>query len=404
MRRKFYNYIIVLAGVFLLSMPVSHVYAWSPVSLPTLTLEQSKQLLTQFKEVIPIGKISGITIPTIVGIPLNYSQGSQSSQTALLEEETGRFLQTQVYNMSTITNPIISTSIDLKTDIASLHDSNPVTYYEIPSDGIVKSTSLFYTVNESITTSKLKISSAQYASVPTRVTIYSYDLVSNEKKLVVYEGSLFQETVFFPNSFASRWEIIFNHKEPLRITEIEFINDQPKKAQSLKFVAQPNYSYSLYLNPDRNVIVPIRENSTLDLNSVNEAKNVYPVNSLQSNPLYKPVDSDRDGISDSVDNCPNVKNSDQKRTVLSSSLGDACSDFDHDRIMNATDNCSNIPNTDQSDKDGDKIGDVCDVEESRLTEKYPWIPFAGILVGFGATFAIFATTARNKNTNVELEK
>ncbi|MFO0749616.1 MAG: MopE-related protein [Myxococcota bacterium] len=38
-----------------------------------------------------------------------------------------------------------------------------------------------------------------------------------------------------------------------------------------------------------------------------------------------------------------------------------CTDRDEDSIPDQLDNCVDIPNTDQSDKDGDHIGDVCDV-------------------------------------------
>ena len=48
------------------------------------------------------------------------------------------------------------------------------------------------------------------------------------------------------------------------------------------------------------------------------------------------------------------------------------------RVVNSQDNCVNEPNRNQRDTDSDGIGDVCDQEESRITEKYPWIPWLGI--------------------------
>jgi len=59
------------------------------------------------------------------------------------------------------------------------------------------------------------------------------------------------------------------------------------------------------------------------------------------------MDSDGDGIANSVDNCPDVKNSNQ-------------SDVDHDGIGDACDNCPNKANADQSDADSDHLGDACD--------------------------------------------
>ena len=60
------------------------------------------------------------------------------------------------------------------------------------------------------------------------------------------------------------------------------------------------------------------------------------------------VDSDDDGVSDAVDNCIDVDNSDQL-------------DSDDDGIGDACDNCVDEENADQSDLDGDGDGDVCDV-------------------------------------------
>jgi len=58
-------------------------------------------------------------------------------------------------------------------------------------------------------------------------------------------------------------------------------------------------------------------------------------------------DADGDGISDAIDNCPNVPNVNQ-------------ADTDHDGMGDACDNCLNNCNVQQLDADGDGIGDVCD--------------------------------------------
>ena len=46
------------------------------------------------------------------------------------------------------------------------------------------------------------------------------------------------------------------------------------------------------------------------------------------------------------------------------------------------DNCPFIENIDQQDTDRDGIGDACDAEESRFTERHGWIPW----VTFGVVF------------------
>jgi hypothetical protein len=62
---------------------------------------------------------------------------------------------------------------------------------------------------------------------------------------------------------------------------------------------------------------------------------------------YQEIDSDGDGISDAIDNCPNVPNVNQ-------------ADTDHDGMGDACDNCPSNCNVQQLDADGDGIGDVCD--------------------------------------------
>ena len=53
-----------------------------------------------------------------------------------------------------------------------------------------------------------------------------------------------------------------------------------------------------------------------------------------------------------------------------------------DRLVIWADNCPDVANRDQQDVDGDGIGDVCDAEESRMTERFVWLPWLGMgLVG-----------------------
>lgn len=70
-------------------------------------------------------------------------------------------------------------------------------------------------------------------------------------------------------------------------------------------------------------------------------------------------DTDVDGITDSLDNCPTVYNPDQT-DVDGDGLGDECDpDADDDGVPNTTDNCVLAINPGQADSDGDGLGDVC---------------------------------------------
>ena len=78
-------------------------------------------------------------------------------------------------------------------------------------------------------------------------------------------------------------------------------------------------------------------------------------------------DSDGDGISDSMDNCPDDYNPSQLDKDLDG-IGDSCdpvdntasSDDDGDTVANDVDNCPDDYNPGQGDKDLDGIGDACD--------------------------------------------
>lgn len=75
------------------------------------------------------------------------------------------------------------------------------------------------------------------------------------------------------------------------------------------------------------------------------------------------LDEDDDGISDDLDNCPTVANTDQADLDADGS-GDACDpDDDNDAVDDSADNCDHIPNTDQADNDADGRGDACDLDD-----------------------------------------
>ena len=63
--------------------------------------------------------------------------------------------------------------------------------------------------------------------------------------------------------------------------------------------------------------------------------------------MSQELDSDGDGIKDSVDKCPYKYNPDQL-------------DSDNDGVGDVCDNCKTTPNADQLDTDGDGVGDICD--------------------------------------------
>jgi hypothetical protein len=84
--------------------------------------------------------------------------------------------------------------------------------------------------------------------------------------------------------------------------------------------------------------------------------------------------------------------------------GDVCDDFDQDGIVNSKDNCPNNPNVNQGDTDSDKIGDVCDDEESRITEKYGWIPWVGMGLAGIVLLGLFISVAKSIKPNINKQE
>ncbi len=76
-------------------------------------------------------------------------------------------------------------------------------------------------------------------------------------------------------------------------------------------------------------------------------------------------DFDEDGVEDSVDNCPNHVNPDQKDKD-GDGFGDVCDlDNDADGLPDTTDNCPAVSNPNQTDTDKDGTGDACDATDDR---------------------------------------
>ncbi|MGQ7848746.1 thrombospondin type 3 repeat-containing protein [Granulosicoccus sp. 3-233] len=77
-------------------------------------------------------------------------------------------------------------------------------------------------------------------------------------------------------------------------------------------------------------------------------------------------DSDGDGMSDDVDNCPDDFNADQA-DFDDNGIGDACEDTDSDTVLDIDDNCPIVANPTQGDSDGDGTGDACESDTDEDT-------------------------------------
>lgn len=267
-------------------------------------------------------------------------------------------------------------------------DSDFSTYAEfaLPEDahGEVR---LTLTSDDPITSSGLTVLLDNHVALPTSVTVRAGE------KILLSDFEMKGSTLRFPEATSNIWIVDFEYAQPLRITELRMLQNHGKDVvfQSLRFLAQPDHAYRVYFNPDRHVKVPTGESGNLSVD-----KDVLVLSQKPSfeNVSYIKADVDEDGVPDVSDNCVSILNVDQL-DENGNGRGDACDDFDKDGIINSEDNCVNYPNRLQQDDDGDGIGNPCDDEESRITERYIWLPWVGI--GFAAfvLFFLFASTFRS---------
>jgi hypothetical protein len=358
--------------------------------------QPQNEVISSFKQFKDVTDAS-ILVPTVVEVPFD-GEFLERQQFAVLDTTTTAFqpyyflTQGNRVSLSASSNAVSGTSMRML-------DDNYATYAEfsLPEDtqGVAHVT---LSSAVPITSSSLTVLLDSHVALPTSIEIRAQ--VSSSNKIVVAKTKMTSATVKFPKTTSDRWTITFTHGQPLRITELRLEQEGASitSTQGLRFLAKPNHSYRVYFNPDRAVAVTTGESGNLKNDEGVIRLVVIPG---QNNSQYVRADIDSDGIPDALDNCVSVANVDQA-DVNNNGRGDACDDFDKDGRINNKDNCPNDPNRDQRDEDGDGIGDVCDDEESRFTERYKWVPWAGLGLALLILVFLFAKTAysmKKENTS-----
>lgn len=347
--------------------------------------------LSSFKTVVEVPD-QAIKLPSLIRIPLSESEFKPNTQ-GVFEVSTSRFQPFFTTKTSQITTYTVRSDRNYS-DEGALVDHNPQTFVEYhPEESGVSTITFTVRHDLPVTTSGLYITLRPNVESPQSITLKAQD--GDQTRMIVNNRPLNDEWTHFPETTAQEWEIILTFTQKLQISDIGFediIEKRRGATFALTFLARPNQHYQLYLEGDRPVP---------NIHELAVAPGAFPrpieLNQLPrtTNPAYRPEDSDQDGIANREDNCPLLANSDQA-DENNNQIGDPCDDYDFDRVINVNDNCRDHPNPNQQDTDSDGKGDHCDDEESRLVEHWAWLPWVGILLGFGVVFLLLITTSKKQ--------
>lgn len=359
------------------------------LSTTTDSIENVRKYFKFYKEIT----VQGIAVPTVVEAQLT-DDSIGTGRFAVINKNSNKLESHSVISSTEVDNSDYTVTANTNNeDIEKIFDGNMFTYtqFELDENNLGK-VILEYSYIDPIRSSKLNLNVDINGELPDFVSIEAFS--GGRYRTIVARTALNnRSTINFPQMLSSSWRVTFEYSQPLRITETSFQenNVSYKNIKKVRFLALPETEYILY-HDSVGAHSNFNDGLVYNFRSTPDFIELENISSL-SNPYFVPPDSDGDGISDALDNCPTAVNSDQE-DLNKNDKGDACEDFDQDRVLNYLDNCPDIPNTRQRDIDGDGIGDECDGIESRLTEKYPWLPWTGI--GFaGIVFVVmFALVAK----------
>lgn len=341
-----------------------------------------------------------IKVPTVVETTFSEDFANRFNF-AILDTETNAFQP--YYYVETLRSDRTPVSVSIQgsgSGSSQMLDGDTRTFAEFAlPESTQGQTQLLITSARAITMSSLSLFLDQYVALPTFIEIRAN--TDSGEKIVLARSRMNSSSVVFPKTSAREWTIALTYGQPLRITELVLREEGAGvvSSRALRFLAQPKHNYRVYFDADRSVKMSVGEAGNLASNT--DVMRLASVAS-QANAGYVLSDTDGDSIPDMRDNCVSTANTDQL-DVNENGRGDACDDFDKDGVANSVDNCPNEPNRNQADVDNDKIGDICDEEESRITEKYPWLPWAGMGFAGLVLIVLFALTARSMMTKKEPE-
>ena len=333
----------------------------------SFAMAETREAFTTMTPVI----VPKISIPTVISIPYDFGFGIAPS--AALEKKGEELFVPFIYNYTQVQGPQFTATVGGASTGGVLTDADMNTSYDLPYSASENSVEVEITTGGvEVESDGIRLDLAAYSATPTHsaVSIVSAtgEKIVRAKEVYSYDG------LRFPRESGHTWKVTLWYTQPVRLSAVTVLPQSGgTRVDGITFLAQPGGEYILFTGSDRAVSVQTSESPQL----YGAVPKQGVVGASVPNPLYIPADTDGDGVVDAQDNCRGISNQGQE-DVDANGVGDACDDFDKDGYVNVQDNCPMMTNRDQRDTDGDKIGDVCDEGESRLTEQYTWLPWAGI--------------------------
>ncbi len=385
--KQFTVYIFALCILGVLGVVVENVFAQAeraPEWRQDVNIEREA-----FRYVIEVPELS-ITVPTVVEVPVQHT--AIQNHTAVAEEESGNIV-TALYKTNRENAEIAMVANVHGNTAPYLTDEKIETVEQFPfSEDTQNVVSVeFSTPNKTpIKSDQLFVTLAPNVALPKSIAIHA--MLGTEKSIVVAEKRLEDTQIRFPETTADTFVVRFELAQPLRIAEMRFVQKgEVAKTGAVRFLAQPNTRYTLYLDPDR-----FFGSITTGGVSLGSDEGVLKIQArMENNSVYVPLDSDKDGVPDTLDNCVSVSNRSQ-HDIDKNGRGDVCDDYDRDGVINSKDNCPDTPNRAQTDTDGDGVGNECDARENRLTERSPWIPWVGMGIAGLVLIVLMGMSVRMK--------
>lgn len=374
-------------------------FCFALLSRAAFASEETNLILQSFQKVLLLSKIE-IVVPTIVEVPIPSAIYNSNFAVYNKTQDTLEPYMTLSKTSDIEKTPQNITTLPVKADSLYLFDENFETFtqFDVDENG-VGYVEIKYNFSEHIRSTSLYLSLEPYVSLPSKITIKTIE--NGEEKIILSQVRPSTNVLNFVETSARDWKIEIQYSQPLRINELQIKDLNYKQSpRVVRFLAQPNVEYQIFAEPD--LIKNQKTGEQPNLYS-NEGIRMIKVLETVANTTYVLSDIDSDGVPDIRDNCVNIPNPNQE-DIDSNGRGDACDDFDRDGIINSSDNCVNIPNVNQEDTDLDGIGDACDTQESRFTEKYPWLVWAGIIFAgllFLSLFAIAIVQVRKNRGQVD---